>query len=687
MCKKLIVLALSLCVISSAGAATVSWDFEGGNQHLFTYWSANYGWPALDDPTIAGDEALTGAGGVQGLPDFGVAWTVGPPDQFDGQTPVVVEGCHVVNGVLEYGPCNDPFGYAGQIPNSRGQTGYLNTYNLSQWGDNLHIAANDQMATSPAVLLGEGSVLTVWTQGGGSSTHAPEYEADPALAYTDGSSGIAVLSAEEDDKYALLASLHTQGQGTLTEYTLDLSEFAGKRVFIEVVDAFAGSWGWLAVDEIQITNAVSKNAMIVVGNAALTAGFDKAEHDRLLSLGYNVLVIEPGDISDGLVTIDDCNGFDLLIVSESILSDGADPLIGTTTPIMHNESHGWDNWFFTAAGPGGWQGGSEVNIVNDTHPIVVDANVSIGPMQFFNPSGEWTTESVSLLAPDAVSIAEFVPEGGADVYAIIFAIEKGAELANGTPATARTVGFSLPGQAYIEPDLMTPEAWALWDASIAWLDPPAPEMVAHWPMDEGAGTVVADVVGGNDGTIVGGVSWIEGILGGAVTFDDTDPNAAITIPHSEALDFGDVDFSISLMVRYPAVPADEEHQLIIKGSFGSPDSGSRYTLFNKNGEFRFEIDNGPDNVKSGIKIDNTPVITGEWVHVVLVRDSANDMLEMYIDGVLATSGADNSGDISSGEAMCIGNTTVGNDRTCEADIDDVRIYDAALTEDVIAAIY
>jgi len=259
MCKKLIVLFLSLCVISSAGAGTVSFDFENGNDHRFDFWSAYLAWPTDDDPTIAGDESITGVGGAVGLPDFGVAWTVGPPNQFDGQAPAIEEGCHVVNGVLEYGPCNDPFGVFDTDPpsyvNSRGQSSYLNTYNLSQWGDDLHSAVNDQIATSPAVLLDEGSVLTVWTQGGGSGTHAPEYDNDPIQLYTDGSSGIAVLSAESDDLYALLAAVHTQGQSTLTEYTLDLSAFAGKCVFIEVVDAFAGAWGWLVVDEIQITNA------------------------------------------------------------------------------------------------------------------------------------------------------------------------------------------------------------------------------------------------------------------------------------------------------------------------------------------------------------------------------------------------------------------------------------------------
>ncbi|NIN34845.1 MAG: hypothetical protein GTO60_07005, partial [Gammaproteobacteria bacterium] len=219
MCKKfIIVLALSLFLISSTSAATISWDFENGNDHRFSLWSvvSAVGW--IDDPNIAGDESLTGAGGHTSLPGSGVAWTIGPPNQFDGQIPTVEEGCHVVNGLLEYGPCNDPFNVFNVEPpsytNSRGQTSYLNTYNLSQWGDGLHTADNDQIATSPPVVLGENAVLTVWSHGGGSGTHAPEYDPDPAMMYTDGSSGIAVLSAEEEDKWALLASLYLNGHGT-----------------------------------------------------------------------------------------------------------------------------------------------------------------------------------------------------------------------------------------------------------------------------------------------------------------------------------------------------------------------------------------------------------------------------------------------------------------------------------------
>jgi hypothetical protein len=489
MCKKLIiVITLSLCLVTSVSAGTIRWDFENGNDHYFALWSVIPAVRWFDDPNIAGDEAITGVGGHTHLPDAGLAWTVGPPNQFDGLIPAVEEGCHVVNGVLEYGPCNDPFDVFEVDPpsyiNSRGQSGYLNTYNLSQWGDNLHTAANDQIATSPAITLGEGSVLTVWSHGGGSDTHAPEYDAtDPDTQfYSDGSSGIAVLSAEEEDMYAILASVHTQGRGTLTEDTLDLSEFAGRRVFIEVVDAFEGSWGWLAIDEIQITNATVKIAVLVVqlegDDGTEPMGLDPAVESRLKMLGYAVDVVEQGEIGDEGFTIDDANAVDLLVISESIGSSSADPLIGTTTPMMHQEAYGWDNWSFMGERTNiHWESGTDVDIVNDTHPIIVDANLSLGSMTFFDPESSWTTELVSMMAPGAELLAKITvdyEEAPAD-HAIVFAIEKGAELYDGNSAPNRVVGFSLPGlSGGIPAETMTDEAWAFFDAAIAWLNPPAP---------------------------------------------------------------------------------------------------------------------------------------------------------------------------------------------------------------------
>ncbi len=250
----ILLISVGLTPLLTAHADDVIWNFEEGNDHGFVLTSVNPATPAPDDPITAGDEAVTGVGGPNGLPEAGVAWAIGRPDQFDGMKPAFQEGDKArADGTMEYNQAgtNHPFTFP---TNGRGQESYLNTYNLTQWGDNVHTESNDQIAKSPLVLLGQGAVLTVWVQGGGSGTRAPELDSDPAAGYATGSAGIAVLSAADG---TLLASVLTNGHGTLREDTIDLSAYAGQMVRIEVVDAFDGGWGWIAVDEIRITNAVS----------------------------------------------------------------------------------------------------------------------------------------------------------------------------------------------------------------------------------------------------------------------------------------------------------------------------------------------------------------------------------------------------------------------------------------------
>ena len=175
--KSIISIVLLTFCFSSVIKSQVSWDFENGNDDGFTLWSVIPATSAPEDTTTAGDESITGVGGDLGLPYAGVAWTIGPPNQFDGQKVAVIDpnngsDCHLnAESRLVYSNCNDPFGvFAGDSPsytNSRGQSSYLNTYNLNQWGDHLHAAGDDQIATSSPVDLTSGAELTVWSLGGG----------------------------------------------------------------------------------------------------------------------------------------------------------------------------------------------------------------------------------------------------------------------------------------------------------------------------------------------------------------------------------------------------------------------------------------------------------------------------------------------------------------------------------------
>jgi hypothetical protein len=195
-------------------------------------------------------------------------------------------------------------------------------------------------------------------------------------------------------------------------------------------------------------------------------------------MGYKVTLIEPNNIGSTF-TKTVAETFDLLIISESIDSFDADPLIGAKVPMMHNESFGWDNFGFTTdTYYPDWVGGTtKIDIVNGSHPIVVDANLTTGPLQFYKEStvvddrGRWSTDSIKALAPGGKLIAQVEIDHKRDYQMVVFAIDKGAKLANGSKAASRIVGFPLPGHEVLKASEITDEAWTLWEAAIRWLDP------------------------------------------------------------------------------------------------------------------------------------------------------------------------------------------------------------------------
>jgi hypothetical protein len=214
----------------------------------------------------------------------------------------------------------------------------------------------------------------------------------------------------------------------------------------------------------------NKHVGILVNSANEKTGFDDVQVARLKNLGYTVTVVQQDDIGSTF-TLDNANALDLLIISESIQSGSADPLIGTTTPLMIQEPNAWDNWFHTGASVvTDWQRSGEAEIVNDVHPIAVAAGLSVGPMTFYTTNAWVISDVASNLAPGAELIVQMIPLGESENYTIAFAIDEGAELANGTPAPNRIVALTLTGNHDVTADTMTDAAWSLYDAAIAWLD-------------------------------------------------------------------------------------------------------------------------------------------------------------------------------------------------------------------------
>ena len=200
------------------------------------------------------------------------------------------------------------------------------------------------------------------------------------------------------------------------------------------------------------------------------------------------------------------------------------------------------------------------------------------------------------------------------------------------------------------------------------------ELVGYWKFDEGSGTTAYDSSGnGLDGTLNGDPQWVTGQLGGALDFDGDD---AVEIPHNSLLSITD-EITISAWT-YMRANASGEMSIVSKGGWAANDLP--YELTETPGGviyWQFYDDGGRDTCAP----DSPPV--DEWHHIAATYDG--NIFKCYIDGVLADEWAyagtmpENTASVTIGQRSRGGTYFNGM-------IDEVRIYDVALTAEEVAAL-
>ncbi|HUU15834.1 MAG TPA: LamG domain-containing protein [Sedimentisphaerales bacterium] len=218
--------------------------------------------------------------------------------------------------------------------------------------------------------------------------------------------------------------------------------------------------------------------------------------------------------------------------------------------------------------------------------------------------------------------------------------------------------------------------------SVALMSTAKAEIVGWWRLDEGSGTIATDLSEyGNNGTLQGDPQWVNGKFGKALKFDGVDD--FVEIPHAEILT---VDNEVTVMAWINAErhggPGTESWQGIVAKS-NSPRSYSLYT--EASGALHFSTTSTVINDYVGTLSSGT-IPLNEWVHVAaMVVDGQH---QYYINGEPAgTSGSDIvlPGTTDTSPAL-IGRTGEGASRSFLGMIDDVRIYNEALTQEEIQVI-
>ncbi|NQV34428.1 MAG: LamG domain-containing protein, partial [Phycisphaeraceae bacterium] len=197
--------------------------------------------------------------------------------------------------------------------------------------------------------------------------------------------------------------------------------------------------------------------------------------------------------------------------------------------------------------------------------------------------------------------------------------------------------------------------------------PPSIEgLVAHWALDDGAGTTAFDSAGTNHGTVNGLALWTTGQLGGALELDGA--GAYVDCGSPATLDITDV-ITLAAWVNPLDAGNGEHNPYIAKGDHA-------YTLKHGAGNaFEFLLYQGAWNY---IQVPVTSAFNDNWYHLAGTYDGAQ--LKLYVNGVLGATMASSGGIDSSTDAVELGRNSEYPDRLFGGSIDDARIYNRVLSE-------
>jgi len=205
-----------------------------------------------------------------------------------------------------------------------------------------------------------------------------------------------------------------------------------------------------------------------------------------------------------------------------------------------------------------------------------------------------------------------------------------------------------------------------------------PNLVGWWRLNEGSGTTAIDSSGNNlNGELVDDPVWVAGVQGTALQLIGGNH---VAVPGYEGI--------LGTHARTSAAWINVNTTSASIITWGPSGEGTKWVMRTHNGPASLRLECGRGNTYG-----TTDLVDGEWHHVavVLVDDGSPDVSELllYVDGKLDPidpTGTPRAMNTSSGGEFRIGYDLNNTGRTFDGMIDDVRIYDRALSADDIQAL-
>jgi len=252
----------------------------------------------------------------------------------------------------------------------------------------------------------------------------------------------------------------------------------------------------------------------------------------------------------------------------------------------------------------------------------------------------------------------------------------------GADSTTQTLSWAVPsGQAKQDYQATVSSADDSASQTVTVSSGPPASLVSHWTFDTAdtnSGTAV-DTVGSNDGTISGATTGVSGAnqtytTNEAYSFDGSDDFVEVADDASLSIT-GDI--SISAWLKLDGANANNFFQGI-SSKAGGASVGYSFMLTSSGLDYAVRIDGSRHTI-------NTGPPQGTWVHTTAVLSGST--VTFYEDGsAVSSTSANTLGSTSSG-AFYIGRNSWNADDGFNGDIDDVRVYDKALTSTEVSNLY
>ncbi|MGI9204362.1 MAG: DNRLRE domain-containing protein, partial [Woeseiaceae bacterium] len=216
-----------------------------------------------------------------------------------------------------------------------------------------------------------------------------------------------------------------------------------------------------------------------------------------------------------------------------------------------------------------------------------------------------------------------------------------------------------------------------------------PAVIADWQLDDCtlgfAGSSVIDAgPNGLDGITVGGMD-VEN-MGQLCSAGDFDGNTGhIAVPDSSALDVTE-GFSIAVWVRHDGAPLKDWEAILAKGdsAYRLHLNGGCTIADSLPGNTRYGFTLGLNGGCSGADLNSNVVpIPGTWYHVAATYDRAT--MRIYINGNLVNSASYSAPINTNNFDLFIGENSQQNNRNWSGDIDEITIWDDAITPQQVIA--